>query len=100
MLSISVEVKRLFVWLDRITPRFPACQSTFEEFDFEEMYGFSQTQDSSAGLVAGAGTVNDHLSIFRDEQRILEKFFGRNPRRAGDDLGIGQQVERLANIVE
>ena len=61
-LRISVEVERLFVRLDRITPRFPACQSTLEEFDSEEMHGFSRMQDFSAGLVAGAGTVNHHDS--------------------------------------
>ena len=61
-LRISVEAERLFERLDRITLRFPTCQSTLEEFDSEEMHGFSPMQDSSAGLVAGAGTVNHHDS--------------------------------------
>src|SRR5215469_16022986 len=93
-LLISVEVERLFVGLDRITLRFPASQSTLEEFDSEEMHGFSPMQDFSAGLVTRASTVNNHVFIFRDEQRILEQFLGRNPRRSGDNLRIGQQVKR------
>ena len=55
-------------------------------------------QNLSTGFIAGAGTVNDRVFLFRNERRVLKHFFRGNPFCARDDLRVRQQVERLANI--
>jgi hypothetical protein len=60
----------------------------------------SPPQNSSTGFITGAGTVNDRVSFFRDERRVLKHFFWGDPFCARDHLSVRQQVERLANIKE
>ena len=72
-LGSSIEVKGLFVSLDRIALRFPARQSTFEEFHPQEMHGLSSLRDDTAGFITSAGTVNDRVLLFRDERWILKQ---------------------------
>ncbi len=91
-------MKNLTVGLDGIAIRFPGCQSTSEEFDSGKLQGKSLMQNLPAGFIAGTGTVDDRLFLFRNQRRLLEDFFGGNPLRTRDDLGIGQQVEGLANV--
>ena len=87
-LGSSVEVERLLVSLDRVALRFPARQSTCEEFYSQEMHGLRSTQDGSAGFVTRTRTINDRVLLFWDEQWILKQFLWGNPRCAGDDLRI------------
>jgi hypothetical protein len=87
-LGSSVEVKGFFVSLDRIAPCFPARQSTFEEFDSQEMHGLSSMQDQSAGFIIWTCTVNNGILLFRDERWIRKQVFRGNPGGAEDDLRI------------
>ncbi len=99
-LGSSVEGKGFFVALDRIAFCFPGRQSTFEEFNSQEMHGMGSMQDQSAGFIIGTCTVNNGILLFRDERWIRKQVFRGNPGRAEDALRISQQVEPLGNIVE
>lgn len=58
------------------------------------------TQDHSAGLITGTGTVDNDIFVSRNERRLAEHVLRRTPPRARDKLRIGQEIEGLANIEE
>src|SRR5580704_17443873 len=93
-----VELKGLVVRLDGIALCFPSFQATLEKLDSKELQGEGPIQDTSGGLIAGARTVNDRILFFGDQRRILNHFFWCEASRAGNDLPLGKQVERLTNI--
>ena len=97
-LNCLVELERFQVWLDRITLCFPGRQSTLQEFDSVEMQSEGPTNNYSSGFIAGTGTVSNRILLSWNERRIFNYFSWGNPLCARDDLRIGQQIERLANI--
>ena len=99
-LGCGVEAEGFTVGFDGIAPLFPCRQAAAEELDLHEIQRESAPGHLAAGFVAGAGAVDEEIPIFGDADRDLLDFFRRDAPCAGDHLGLGEQVERLADVKE
>ncbi len=76
----------------------PAAQAALEEFDLSEMQCLGALGDKLRRRIAWAGAVDDDFTIAWNQLGVIFNLFGRDAPRAGDDLRIGEQIERLADI--
>ena len=89
---------RLDVVHKRVAGVLPAVEATAErahavDADFVELEG-----DFGGGLLTGAGAVEDDVAIAGDDLVVLLELGGTDADGAGEDAGIGQIVERVAEV--
>jgi len=69
-----------------------------KDFDFLEAERYGLLHDLAGRLVRRAGAVDDRVTVVEEQFGMLEDVFGGDPSRTGDDLGVGEQIQRLTNI--
>ncbi len=76
----------------------PRGEATAKKLDALVIRGSGLLQGLAGGLVTGTGAVEDHVAVEGDEIRVSEDLFGRDADAAGDDVRVGEQVERVTNV--
>src|SRR5277367_4976584 len=93
-------MKGLFIQFDGIAFSLPCSQSASKKPNPNIAPCKCSMQDRQTTFIAWTSTVDHGVLIFRDQRRVLDDLAWRNSSRAGDNLGIGQYIERQANIID
>jgi len=83
------------IGLYRVASLLPSIETAVKDFDFREAEGDGFLHDLAGGVVRGTGAVDDCGLVLWKQFRIFENLLRRNSSRTRDDLGVGEQIQRL-----
>ncbi len=88
----------LDVVVEGVAGFFPSVEASAQGADAEDTQLVELEGNFRAGLFAGAGAVEDDVAVARDDFVVELEFVGADTHGAGEDAGVGEVVERVAEI--
>ncbi len=77
---------------------FPAVEASAQGADAFDAEAVELEGYFGAGLFAGAGAVEDDVAVAGDDAALGGELVGADAEGSGEDAGVGQVVERVAEV--